>query len=115
MPIYVFIILISWGIICFYGCVSLCFMSDNNYCCKCFQRFRANEIHLIRQNFIDYPDSECPICLDDFTSKNPPYSMSFCDSYKHPLHKRCILQNFQKGNIDCPVCRATPPLPQLEV
>jgi hypothetical protein len=112
---YVYMIISVWGFVCFFGCVRLCLMSELGYCCKCQQRFRVNDIFLIKQNFVDYPDSECPICLGDFTKKNQPHALNFCNNTKHPFHKDCILQNFQKGNIDCPVCRATLPLPELEV
>ena len=108
-------ILSIWGAVCFAGCLRLCLMSENGYCCRCYQRFRTNEVLLIKQDFIDYPDSECPICLDEFTNQKPPYIIGFCNTNKHPLHKNCILKNFQNGNIDCPVCRATPPIPELEV
>ena len=115
MDWYVYMILTIWGVICFAGCLRLCLMSGNGYCCKCYQRFRTNEILVIKQDFIDYPDSECPICLDEFTNQNPPYTISFCNNNRHPLHKSCILKNFQSGNIDCPICRATFPVPEIEV
>lgn len=113
MSLVLYVFLMGWGVICFYGCLSLCLLNERNYCCKCYRRYRVNNVSLIKHDFIDYPDTLCPICLDDFTKSNPPYIIQFCNSDRHPFHRRCILQSFRSHNMHCPVCRSTFPIREV--
>ena len=83
------------------------------HCCKCYHRFQVNHINLIKHSYKDYLDTYCCICLEDFTEKKPPHTISFCKSDKHPMHRKCILQSFNNNNLKCPVCRATFPVREV--
>ena len=50
-------------------------------------------------------ESNCAICLTNLSARrlyNPP-----CDN-GHMFHATCLLQHFQQGHADCPLCRDQP-------
>jgi len=54
----------------------------------------------------EYLENICPVCIEDFTEENPPYKIKFCNNDKHPFHKDCIMETFEKISVFCPVCRS---------
>lgn len=107
------IILFAFGITGFFAIME--FITNRNiFNCSCCKRrelilemdLESNENHLEELIPDEYLENVCPVCIEDFTEENPPYKIKFCDNDKHPFHKDCIMETFEKISVFCPVCRS---------
>ena len=94
-----------WGIICFYGIIDLCYDLNSKFCSCCRKTIKTKNIYLINKDSEKYIDKVCPICLENFTKDNIPYTISFCQNDSHPFHQECVSEYFRNNSFSCPVCR----------
>ena len=88
-----------WG---FY--ISLVYCTANKTCKKiwCFYKRRLG---IIVEDFRNYNEDECPICLENFDDQRKPSFLKSCGNRNHPLHHECLLESIQKCGSKCPICR----------
>ena len=94
----VFLLIVCIGTSIYYQCKN--YVKSSNY----YQSTKETDN-------IELSNKICPICLEDFDSKNPKiYKFNVCSDYNHPFHKKCI-SNFIRYNSHfiqikkCPICR----------
>lgn len=51
-------------------------------------------------NYIEFDENDCPICLDKITDNN-----IIILNCKHQFHASCIFETMNKTNKRCPLCR----------